>query len=317
MSPLLPSVQGLLRQLEERPTAYFDALTTDESIAAYLEEARRPVSTGRGAWRSTSSRIWSWGSGTCPSASTNRRASSRSRPSSTTTVAAGWSGTSTCMTTPAACWRMRAASWSVRTTAWRPSTRSRSPSTTAGRCCNGPTITWANGDGTDRGWASGAPPRAATCPPQSPCAPATGACPSASSCSSTRHSTAPCPPRHGANSARGTSSPPPRWRGTGASTPPTPRPGASPKCPRRRAPTWPGWPPHSSLPQSTTSSATKPRRTPTGCARPESPYGSGGSQARSTASSPSAPALPETQEAKSAIASFVGAVFADPTVTHR
>ncbi len=48
MSPLLPSVQGLLRQLEERPTAYFEELTTPESIAAYLEAARRPVDRPRG-----------------------------------------------------------------------------------------------------------------------------------------------------------------------------------------------------------------------------------------------------------------------------
>ena len=48
MSPLLPSVQGLLRELEERPTASFEELTTPESIAAYLEAARRPVDRPRG-----------------------------------------------------------------------------------------------------------------------------------------------------------------------------------------------------------------------------------------------------------------------------
>ncbi len=48
MSPLLPSVQALLTQLGERPTAYFDDLTNKEEIATYLEEARRPVDRPRG-----------------------------------------------------------------------------------------------------------------------------------------------------------------------------------------------------------------------------------------------------------------------------
>ncbi len=48
MSPLLPSVQGLLRELEQRPTADFDTLTTKEPIAAYLEAARRPPDRPRG-----------------------------------------------------------------------------------------------------------------------------------------------------------------------------------------------------------------------------------------------------------------------------
>jgi acetyl esterase len=43
VSPLLPSVQALLRQLDQRPAADFEALHTEESIAAYLEGARRPV----------------------------------------------------------------------------------------------------------------------------------------------------------------------------------------------------------------------------------------------------------------------------------
>ncbi len=48
MSPLLPSVQGLLRELEQRPTASFGALTTKEAIAAYLDAARRPLDRPRG-----------------------------------------------------------------------------------------------------------------------------------------------------------------------------------------------------------------------------------------------------------------------------
>ena len=48
MSPLLPSVQGLLRELEQRPTADFETLETQESIAAYLEAARRPLDRPRG-----------------------------------------------------------------------------------------------------------------------------------------------------------------------------------------------------------------------------------------------------------------------------
>jgi len=48
MSQLLPSVQGLLRELNERPTADFDGLDTEESIARYLEGARRPLDRPRG-----------------------------------------------------------------------------------------------------------------------------------------------------------------------------------------------------------------------------------------------------------------------------
>jgi acetyl esterase len=43
VSPLLPSVQALLRELDLRPAADFEALKTQESIAAYLKGARRPV----------------------------------------------------------------------------------------------------------------------------------------------------------------------------------------------------------------------------------------------------------------------------------
>jgi acetyl esterase len=48
MSPLLPSVHALLQELAQRPTADFESLHTPESIAAYLEAARRPLDRPRG-----------------------------------------------------------------------------------------------------------------------------------------------------------------------------------------------------------------------------------------------------------------------------
>ncbi len=48
MSPLRPAVQGLLRELAQRTTADFETLDTKESIAAYLEVARRPLERPRG-----------------------------------------------------------------------------------------------------------------------------------------------------------------------------------------------------------------------------------------------------------------------------
>ena len=46
--PLLPSVRGLLGELNQRPTADFDSLHEQETIAAYLDGARRPVPRPRG-----------------------------------------------------------------------------------------------------------------------------------------------------------------------------------------------------------------------------------------------------------------------------
>jgi acetyl esterase len=49
MNPdLLPSVQGLLDQLNQLPAADFGSLGTPETIAAYLERTRRPVPRPRG-----------------------------------------------------------------------------------------------------------------------------------------------------------------------------------------------------------------------------------------------------------------------------
>jgi acetyl esterase len=45
---LLPSVEGLLGELNQRPTADFDSLHSEETIAAYLDGARRPVPRPRG-----------------------------------------------------------------------------------------------------------------------------------------------------------------------------------------------------------------------------------------------------------------------------
>jgi acetyl esterase len=45
---LLPSVRGLLRELEQRPTTDFASLDAPEAIAAYLEVARRPLARPRG-----------------------------------------------------------------------------------------------------------------------------------------------------------------------------------------------------------------------------------------------------------------------------
>jgi acetyl esterase len=46
--PLRPGIEGLLGELAQRPSTDFDSLTTKESIAAYLDAARRPVDRPRG-----------------------------------------------------------------------------------------------------------------------------------------------------------------------------------------------------------------------------------------------------------------------------
>ena len=204
MSPLLPSVQGLLRELEQRPTADFETLETQESIAAYLEAARRPLDRPRGVEvdvvedlvvgeRDVPVRIY-------------QPASEKPLPALVYYHGGGWvvgdlemhDDTCRMLANEAALHRCQRG--------LPPGARasdSRSRSTTAGRSCAGPTVTWAIGGGTARARPSGEPPRAATCPPRSPSGPATRACPSTSSSSSTRPSTAPWQPRRGANSREG------------------------------------------------------------------------------------------------------------------
>ena len=243
MSPLLPSVQALLRQLEQRPAADFEALT-DRRIDRGLPRGgaapggsapRGGCRPGRGSGRGGAGRAR-------PAISAHRR---RPLPALVYYHGGGWvvgdleMHDDTC--------RMLATEGTLHRgqCGLPPGARASLPDP-ARRLLVGAALGHQSprrprmgrievGRGRNLlGWQSGGRSRSAR--------PQRGAAPRAFSSFCIRRWTAPWPPRHGNSSARGTSSPRRRWRGTGASTPMTRTSSASPRCRRHTAPIWPGWP---------------------------------------------------------------------------